>query len=41
MIEMYKDVLLSIRYGMPKTMPIVTRPIRIMGFLRMLKTETI
>lgn len=28
------------RYGMPNTMPIVTMPIRIMGLLRMLSTET-
>lgn len=29
------------RYGMPNTIPIVTIPIRIMGLLRMLSTETV
>lgn len=32
--------LLSTRYGMPRKIPMLTRPSRIMGFLRMDKTET-
>jgi hypothetical protein len=34
------DVLFSTSLGMPKKMTMLTRPIRIMGFLRMLSTET-
>lgn len=35
------DLLLSIRYGMPKTAAILTRPKRIMGLLKMPRTLTV
>jgi endonuclease III len=38
--ERVVDILLSIRYGIPKTIPIDTRARRIIGFLRMLNGET-